>query len=106
VLSKTRDVVLFGSWQRLVPPTLVTSGSEAGQPTFGVWNTSAPAPVKPCLGKFVLPKSPDDASTVTLLSFASWNASRRLSNDCGLPKASSDEPKLCEMTSARWFFTT
>src|SRR5581483_8848917 len=74
VLSTVRVDVFAGSWQRYVPPTPVTSGSEPGQPTFGNWSTSAPLPVMPCLFRFVLPKSPDEASTVTPASFASSNA--------------------------------
>jgi hypothetical protein len=62
-----------GSVQRYVPPTPVTSGSEAGHSTVG-YGISLP-PV--ATGDFIvlaLPPSPDDPSTVTPLAAACWNA--------------------------------
>src|SRR3954447_4558316 len=104
-LSATRVVVLVGSVHSAVPPTAVTSGSDAGHPT--VW----PGMVEPpwltgALRSLTGPLSPEEARTVTLLVTAALNASRRFSSECELPNASSAEPKLCEITSARWCSTT
>src|SRR4051812_16026715 len=88
-----------------VPPTAVTNGSDAGQPTV------APSSVVPPLATGVFlslaePVSPVEATIVTPLASAALKASRRFSSDCLLPKAPSAVPKDCEMTSARWCSTT
>src|SRR3954451_11009987 len=83
----------------------VTSGSEAGHPTVGPGIVEPPLPTGVFLS-LALPPSPEDASTVTPLTDAALKASRRFSSDCLEPNASSAEPKLWEMTSARWCSTT
>src|SRR4051812_48473319 len=99
-LSSTRAVVLLGSVHRYVPPTPVTSGSDAGHETVGNGRVEPPWPTGVFLS-FAEPPSPEDASTVTWFAAAALNASRRFSSDFLLPNASSAEPKLCEITSAR-----
>ena len=96
-------VPVTGSVHRYVPPTPVTSGSEAGQLTVGKGKVTG-------LGTGVFfelaePPSPELASTVTPFAAAEMNACRRFSSDCVLPKASSVVPKLCEMTVAWWWST-
>ena len=59
-----------------------------------------------CFVPFAVPPSPDEARTVTPFAAAFLYANRRFSSDWKLLKASSAEPKLCEITSARWFVTT
>jgi hypothetical protein len=95
-----RVVVLFGSVQSDVPPTPVTSGSEPGHETVGPAIVEPPWPTG-VLRSLAVPVSPEEASTVTPLTLADLKAWRRLSSDWALPNASSAEPKLCEMTSAR-----
>src|SRR4051794_4218527 len=99
-LSTVRVTVLLGSVQRLVPPTAVTSGSDAGHPTVGNGIVEPPLPTGDFLS-LTEPVSPDEASTVTPFCAAEMNAWRRFCSDCELPNASSAEPKLCEITSAR-----
>ncbi len=86
-----------------MPPTPVTSGSEAGHSTVG--NGIG----RGCFTgvKYVLavPPSPEDPSTVTPFCAAETNACRRFSSDCVLPKVSSAAAKLCEMTVASWWST-
>src|SRR5918911_1550890 len=91
------NVVAFGSVHRYVPPTPVTSGSEAGHSTAGC-GISAPPCATGCFVKFVEPSSPDEPSTVTPLAAACSYAYRRLSSDALLPNASSLEANDCEMT--------
>src|SRR6266702_1936334 len=98
------DVPVTASVHRYVPPTPVTSGSDAGQYTPGPGSR-----VGLFGGDFrnsAVPSSPEEPSTVTPAACASLNAKRRLSRDCVLPKARSPEAKLCEITPARWCFTT
>src|SRR5947207_3501159 len=104
-LSTVRVVVLFGSVHSDVPPTPVTSGSEAGHTTVGVGIGEPPLPTGD-LRSLAVPVSPEEPSTVTPLAAAALKAKRRPSSDCGLPNASSAEAKLCEITSARWLSTT
>src|SRR5439155_19869753 len=95
-LSTVRVVVLFGSVQSDVPPTPVTSGSEAGHSTVGVGIDEPPLPT----GDFrslSVPVSPEDPSSVTPLAAAALKASRRFSSDCTLENASSAEEKLWEI---------
>ena len=66
-------VVAFGSVHRYVPPTAVTSGSDAGQPTVGFRMVEPPCPTG-VFRMFDVPSSPVDASTVTPFACASWNA--------------------------------
>src|SRR5215467_14391940 len=73
-------VPVAASMQRYVPPTAVTSGSEPGQPMFG--NAKMPPAFLPpagVLSSLVLPKSPVEASTLTLLETADLKAPRRFS---------------------------
>jgi hypothetical protein len=58
--------------QRYVPPTAVTSGSEAGQITL--WYGITAGFLTGSLYVFVVPPSPDDANTVTLCACASMKA--------------------------------
>src|SRR5712691_553462 len=96
-----------GSVHRYVPPTPVTSGSEAGHSTLGYGiNVFGPWPTRACFVAFAVPLSPDDPRTVTPLAAESLYANRMLSSDWEFPHASSAEAKLWEMTFARWFFTT
>src|SRR4051812_29632410 len=88
-----------------VPPTAVTSGSDAGQPTVAPLSVVPPLPTGVFLS-LADPESPVEATIVTPLASASLNASRRFSSDCLLPNAPSAVPKDCEMTSARWWSTT
>ena len=90
---------------RYVPPTPVTSGSDPGHETVGNGMRLPPFAVG-CFVPLAVPPSPDEASTVTPFAAAFLNAKRRFSSDWELLNASSAEPKLCEMTSARWFVTT
>src|SRR3954453_20580149 len=99
-LSSVRVVVFVASVHRYVPPTPVTSGSEAGHPTVGVGIVEPPLPTGAFLS-LAEPPSPEEASTVTPFAAAALKASRRFSSDCLEPNASSAEPKLWEMTSAR-----
>src|SRR5260370_42362892 len=99
MLSATRDVVVFGSVQRCVPPTDVTSGSEVGQITDGYGMTAGF--FTGCFMVLVEPPSPEEASTVTPFCDAQMNAWRRFNSDCALPNAPSPGPKLCELTLAR-----
>src|SRR5579859_2066406 len=92
-----------GLVHRYVPPTAVTSGSEAGQLTVGKGTVDG-------FGTGVFfelaePPSPELASTVTPSAAAEMNACRRFSSDWVPPKASSVVPKLCEMTVAWWLST-
>src|SRR5262249_23928075 len=57
------------SVQRYVPPTAVTSGSDAGQPTLGYG--IVPGFFTGSLNGFAVPKSPVEASTVTCFCWAS-----------------------------------
>src|SRR5207244_5955101 len=100
MLSTVRVVVLFGSVHSDVPPTPVTSGSEPGHPTVVPGMGEPPFPTGD-LRSLRVPVSPDEASTVTPLAAAAWNAYRSFNSDWGLLNASSADPKLCEITSAR-----
>ena len=63
----------FGSVQRYVPPTPVTSGSEAGHSTVGSGMSFPPF----ATGDFIalaVPPSPDDPRTVTPFAAAFLNA--------------------------------
>src|SRR6266700_6853455 len=99
VLSTPKPVTAFV--HRYVPPTPVTSGSDAGHPTVGNgnvfgWSTGV-------LELFADPPSPELASTVTPFVAAETNACRRFCRDWVLANASSADPKLCEITVAsRW----
>src|SRR3954451_10563304 len=104
-LSTTRDVVLLGSVHSDVPPTPVTSGSEPGHETVTAGIDEPPLPTGG-LRSLSVPVSPEDASTVMRASLADLKAWRRFSSDCLLLNASSAEPKLWEMTSARRWSTT
>src|SRR5262245_1247109 len=68
-LSTTRADVLLGSVHSAVPPTPVTSGSEAGHPTVCPGIVEPPLPTGD-LRALALPLSPDDARTVTSLAAA------------------------------------
>ena len=86
-----------------MPPTPVTSGSEAGQ--FTVGNGSVVGFFTGVFFELAVPPSPELASTVTPSAAAEMNACRRFSSDCVLPKLSSTAPKLCVMTVAWWLST-
>ena len=107
-LVLSTPVPVFALVQRYVPPTPVTSGSEAGHSTVGNGTMSLFGflPTRLCFVPLAVPPSPDEPRTVTPIVDASTNASRRFISDFELPNASSVEAKLCEMTWARWFFTT
>jgi hypothetical protein len=62
-----------GSVHRYVPPTLVTSGSDAGQLTVGCSMNEPPGDTGVFFSSGV-PSSPDDANTVTPFAYASWYA--------------------------------
>src|SRR5437879_13252955 len=66
-------VPVGASVQRYVPPTPVTSGSEAGHHTAGYGSSVPPLPTGD-LRMPSEPKSPEDASTVTPAACASVNA--------------------------------
>src|SRR5256714_8647504 len=105
VLSTTRLVVLLGSVHRYVPPTPVTSGSEAGHSTVG-YGMSVPPLLTGDLRTLAVPLSPDEPRTVTPFSAADFKADRRLSRDLAVPNASSAEAKDCQLTVARrWSMT-
>src|ERR687883_406441 len=70
------NVVAFGSVHRYVPPTPVTSGSEAGHSTVG-YGIRVPPVLTGDLRTFAVPPSPDEPSTVTPLAAASAYAYRR-----------------------------
>ena len=98
MLSTVR-LPLTASVHRYVPPTPVTSGSDAGHSTVGNgnvfgWSTGV-------LELFADPPSPELPSTVTPFAAAETNAWRRFCRDCVLANASSAEAKLCEITDAR-----
>src|SRR5919197_1126025 len=80
-LSTTRADVALGSVHSAVPPTPVTSGSDAAHPTVGPGIVEPPWPTG-VLRSLAVPVSPDEARTVTWLAAAA-------------------EPKLWEITSAR-----
>src|SRR5215469_8226989 len=89
---------VLGLVHRYVPPTPVTSGSEAGHSTvrngntFGFltgWNV-----------ELAVPPSPELPSTVTPSAAAEMYACRRFISDWVLAKVSSAAAKLCEMTFA------
>ncbi len=103
VLSTTR-VEAAGSVHRYVPPTPVTSGSEAGHSTVGN-GMSVPPVATGVLMMLAVPPSPDEPSTVTLFAAAETYAWRRLSSDWVLLNPSSAEAKLWLMTVARWWST-
>ncbi len=99
-LSTVRPALAVALVHRYVPPTPVTSGSDAGHCTVGNGISDPPA----CTGVFsmlAVPLSPDDPSTVTPFCAAETNAWRRFCNDCALPNASSAEANDCEITLAR-----
>src|SRR5881392_2502984 len=98
-------VVAAGSVHRYVPPTPVTSGSDAGHSTVGNGNVVPPLPTG-VLREFAEPPSPDEPSTVTPFWAADLNAYRRFSSDWALPNASSAEANDCEITVARWWSMT
>src|SRR5215510_14846879 len=68
-------VPVAGSVHRKVPPTAVTYGSEAGQPTVG--NGIVLGFLMGVLYGLAEPPSPELASTVMPLSLAEMNACRR-----------------------------
>src|SRR6476620_1023608 len=72
-LSTTRAAVALGSVQSAVPPTPVTSGSDAGQPTVGNGIVVPPFATGGFF-EFAVPKSPELASTDTPFAAAFWNA--------------------------------
>src|SRR4029077_7391117 len=76
-------VPVVGSVQRYVPPTPVTSGSEAGHSTVGngIRSLFGLLPTRLCLVPFAVPPSPDDPSTVTPFVDACTNAPRRFRSD-------------------------
>ena len=89
---------------RFVPPTAVTSGSEAGQPTSGVGRRLPPEET----GVFVypvLPLSPELARNVIPALVPEMKACRRFSRDCVEANDPSAAPKLWVTTSARWWST-
>src|SRR5438445_1982235 len=90
---------VVGLVHRYVPPTAVTSGSEAGQITVG--NGIVAGFLTGSFWMLAVPKSPDDASTVMPAACAALNASRRFTSDWKLPNDSSAAPKLCEITEPR-----
>src|SRR6266545_5375534 len=96
-------VPVRASVHRYVPPTPVTSGSDAGHSTVGNGNVVGFGTGVNEL--FADPPSPELPSTVTPFAAAETNAWRRLSSDWVLAKASSAEAKLCEITVARWWST-
>ena len=93
-------VVAVGSVHRQVPPTSVTSGSEAGHSTLG-YGSRRPPLATGCFVPLAVPLSPDAARTVTPLCAAEMKACRRVIRDWTLPKDPSAAAKLCEMTCAR-----
>src|SRR6266404_8808411 len=96
-------VPVTGFVHRYVPPTAVTSGSDAGQLTVGKGIIDGfGVGVFPALA---VPPSPELASMVTPFAAAEMNACRRFSSDWVLLKASSVVPKLCETTVAWWLST-
>ena len=100
---ESTPVPVTGSVQRYVPPTPVTSGSEAGHSTVG--NGIVAGFFTGVKDELAVPLSPEDPSTVTPLFAAEMNACRRFSSDCVLAKVSSAAAKLCEMTLASWWST-
>src|SRR5438477_7784844 len=72
-LSTVRVVVLFGSVHSDVPPTPVTSGSEAGHTTVGVGIGEPPFPTGD-LRSLAVPVSPEEPSTLTPLAAAALKA--------------------------------
>src|SRR6516225_9802360 len=101
--AESTVVPVTGSVHRYVPPTAVTSGSEAGQLTVG--KGKGDGFFTGVFGELAEPPSPELASTVTPLAAAEMNACRRFSSDCVLLKLSSAAPKLCVMTVAWWLST-
>ena len=96
-MSSAVKLPVTGLVHKYVPPTPVTSGSEAGHPTLGYGIVAGFL-----TGSFLMlavPKSPDDASTVMPAAWAATNASRRFSSDRKLANDSSAAPKLCEITA-------
>src|SRR3954449_8722490 len=71
-LSTTLAEVLFGSVQSAVPPTPVTSGSEAGHSTVCPSRDEPPLPTGD-LRSFRVPVSPDAPRTVTPFAAAASN---------------------------------
>src|SRR6266550_3999189 len=87
------------SVHRYVPPTPVTSGSDAGHSTVGNGKTGwVGTGVNEA---FAVPPSPELPNTVTPFAAAETNAWRRFCSACVLANASSAEAKLCEITFAR-----
>jgi len=87
-----------------VPPTPVTSGSDAGHSTLGNGiNLGFFTGVKYGLA---VPPSPELPNTVTPLAAAEMNACRRFIRDCVLEKVSSAAAKLWLMTFASLWSTT
>src|SRR6476620_9111727 len=89
-------VPAVGFVHRYVPPTPVTSGSEAGHSTVGN-GIRLPPWLTGDLRTLALPPSPDEPSTVTPFAAAFLKAYRKFWRDCGVPNASSAEAKLCEI---------
>src|SRR5215471_18363382 len=97
-------VPVFGFTHRYVPPTLVTSGSDAGHSTDG--NGIVCGLFTGCFMALAVPLSPDEPRTVMLAACAEINAWRRFIKDCVLPNAPSADAKLCEITEpSRWSTT-
>src|SRR5215469_423041 len=96
-------VPVSGFVHRYVPPTAVTSGSDAGQMTVG--NGTVVGFFVGVLIALAVPSSPELARTVTPLAAAETKACRRFKSDCVLLKPSSVAPKLCVMTVAWWLST-
>ncbi|MFJ9840280.1 hypothetical protein ACIRYZ_07400 [Kitasatospora sp. NPDC101155] len=105
VLSTVRPPVALGSVHRYVPPTPVTSGSDAGHSTDG-YGRVVPPDFTGVFSEPAVPLSPEEPITVTPLRAADLKACRRGSIDWGLPNAPSAEAEDCEMTFARWWSTT
>src|ERR1041385_9203000 len=72
-------VPVAASTHSYVPPTAVTSGSEAGHWTAG--SGSSVGFLVGCFLKPALPSSPVDASTATWLAWAARNAPRRVGRE-------------------------
>src|ERR1700751_5481513 len=88
---ESTPIPVTGLVQRYVPPTAVTSGSEAGQLTVGKGNVAGF--LVGVLLAFAVPPAPVLARTVAPLAAAETNACRRFSNDC-TAKFPSVVPKL------------
>ena len=85
----------------MVPPTEVTSGSAEGQLFTRIGYRSVPFSLG--VGRAVVTRGP---STVTPCASAFLNAERRSRSDCLFGNVCSVAPKLCEITSPRWWLIT